>query len=62
MFLTNLKQARKKAKMSQQKLADVLGVRQSAVANRGKGYRESKLKDLPRIAEVMGVKVKELVR
>jgi DNA-binding XRE family transcriptional regulator len=36
-FPNNLKQARKKAKMSQQKLADALGVRQSAVANGEKG-------------------------
>jgi DNA-binding transcriptional regulator YiaG len=41
-FPTNLKQARKKAKMLQQKLADSLGVRQSAVANWEKGYRKPK--------------------
>ena len=50
------------SKRSQQKLAGALGVGQSVIANWEKGYREPKLKDLTRMAEVLGVKFEDLIK
>jgi transcriptional regulator with XRE-family HTH domain len=52
-FAKNLQHARKKLKLSQQQLADMLGVRQSAVANWEAGTRSPKLSEVERIAEAL---------
>ena len=61
-FPKNLKRIRKAKKVSQAKLAEALGVCQGAIANWEAGYREPKLKDLPVIARILGVKAEDLIK
>jgi len=62
MKFQNLKRIRKAKKVSQAKLAEALGVCQGTVGDWEMGIREPELKDLPRIAEVLGVGVGDLIK
>lgn len=60
---TNIKKLRKrKLKISQEKLASLVGVKPASVSRWEKGLSEPKHENLEKIAEVLGVSVDQLAR
>lgn len=55
-----IKQARKKAGLTQKKLADILGTSQQNLAQYENGKRKPKIETLKRIASALGVEVEDL--
>ncbi|HEP1570607.1 TPA: helix-turn-helix transcriptional regulator [Streptococcus suis] len=53
LFSTRLKLLRKQKQLTQQKLADELGVSQGSYANWEKGNREPKLENLVKLAKIL---------
>ena len=60
-MLDNLKNLRKKKRLSQKALSEILGVGQSAVAMWETGQSLPRTELLPRLAEVLGCTVDELL-
>jgi transcriptional regulator with XRE-family HTH domain len=61
-FAKNIIVARKKLGISQQELADRLGVRQSTIANYETGIRTPSLKELDHIAKVLKIEPGDLLK
>jgi len=59
-FQSNLKKIRKRIGLSQQKLADDLGVVQGCIGNWETGRREPKVSDIIKLSNVLGVSTNEL--
>lgn len=57
-----IRQVRKKKKITQQDLAERLGVSRQAICMWEKGKRELKLKTLTRIARIFGMPLRQIVR
>ncbi len=56
----NIRQARMQARLSQEKLAELVGVSRQAVTKWEKGQSEPSCENLLRLAEVLGVQVSDL--
>lgn len=60
-FSENLKKFRTQKGLSQQKLAELVGVSQTAIYNWEKGERTPKMDAITKIADVLGVKLNDLI-
>lgn len=60
-FSENLKKFRTQKGLSQQRLADLVGVSQTAIYNWEKGERTPKMDAITKIADVLGVKLNDLI-
>ena len=60
-FSENLKKFRTQKGLSQQKLAELVGVSQTAIYNWEKGERTPKMDAITKIADVLGVKLSDLI-
>ncbi len=61
-FAENFKRARKNAGLTQQQVADALGLERSAVAHYEKGDSTPAFKNIPKICELLNVAVEELIK
>jgi len=61
-FARNLKQLRSKLGLTQQELADRLGVGQATIASYEAGTRHPKLNQVEHIAEVLKASIKDLLK
>ena len=60
-FAENFKKARTEAGLTQQKVADALGLDRSAIAQYERGVSTPNLKNLPKICELLNVSLEKLV-
>lgn len=60
-FSENLKKFRTQKGLSQQKLAELVGVSQTAIYNWEKGERTPKMDAITKTADVLGVKLNDLI-
>ncbi|MBP9988884.1 MAG: helix-turn-helix transcriptional regulator [Ruminococcus sp.] len=61
-FAKNFKEARIKAGLSQQKVADALGLDRSAIAHYEKGDATPNIKNIPEICELLNISFEELLK
>ena len=61
-FHENFKAARKKLKLTQQELGDMLGLDRSASAHYESGSSFPLMKNIQKICEVLGVSIEELMK
>lgn len=61
-FAENFKNARTAANLTQQQVADALGLERSAVAHYENGDSTPNFKNLPKICELLNVTVEELIK
>ena len=61
-FAENFKAARKNLKLTQQELADMLGLDRSAIAHYEIGSAFPLMKNIQKICEVLGVSIEDLLR
>lgn len=60
-FAENFKKARTEARLTQQQVADALGLDRSAIAQYERGVSTPNLKNLPKICELLNVSLENLV-
>lgn len=60
--MNNIREIRKRKKITQQQLADTMNVSQSSVCSWENGVSHPRTADLPRLAAVLDVTVDELLR
>ncbi len=60
-FAENFRNARKNAGLTQQQVADALGLDRSAIAHYEKGDSEPAFKNIPKICELFNITLEELI-
>ncbi len=60
-FAENFKNARKAANLTQEQVAEALGLDRSAVAHYEKGDSTPHFKNLPKICEILDIKLEDLI-
>ena len=61
-FAENFKTARKATNLSQQQIADELGLDRSAIAQYERGICMPNIKNLPKISKILDISIDELLK
>lgn len=59
--MTQLKEIRRKKKLTMEQVANALGVTKQTIYNYENGYRTPSVEHLSRIADVYGITIKQLI-